>query len=306
MKDHHFPVLLNESIALLNINSDGVYVDGTFGRGGHTKAILQHLGSNGRVIAFDKDIQAYRYALSEISDVRFMVVRDSFSNIDKHLSMLNIKKVDGILLDLGVSSPQLQDADRGFSFSREGLLDMRMDNTNGITAREWINEVDEKTLADVLYKYGQERFSRIIAKNIVHKRIKEPICSTTQLSMIIEKSVPVRDKNKHVATRSFQAIRIFINNELAELEQALIKMPDLLQIGGRIVVISFHSLEDTIVKDAFNNLSMGELLPKWVSTPYLELSKFQIIAKKIKASGSEILQNKRSRSAILRAIERKQ
>lgn len=295
----HYSVLLAESIELLNIKPDGIYVDGTFGRGGHTKAILEKLNENGRVIAFDKDIEAINYGRQNIIDKRLTLVHNSFASIDQ----LGIEKLDGVVLDLGVSSPQLDNSNRGFSFRQEGDLDMRMDNTRGQSAKEWIKVVKEVDLADVIWRYGEERFSRRIAKNIIKARDEKEISTTTELAEIIRQSVGSTEKGQHPATRSFQAIRIFINNELGDLEKVLEKLPQHLKTGGRAVVISFHSLEDRIVKNKFNDLSKEEQLPKWINkTP--DAAKYKVVAKKIKASLNEVEENKRSRSAILRCLEK--
>lgn len=300
----HYSVLLKESIELLNVKSNGAYVDGTLGRGGHTKEILRILGENGRLVAFDRDMDAVDYAKKNLNDTRLEIVHDNFSNISKYLPSLGIERIDGIILDLGVSSPQLDDACRGFSFMQDAILDMRMDNTCGENARDWINRVSEEELAEVLWRYGEEKFSRRIAGNIVKDRIKKPIETTLELAAIIAKSVPNAKKyDKHPATRSFQAIRIYINNELGSLEALLTKLPDILNVGGRAVIISFHSLEDRIVKTFFNNLSTPHKMPKWVMQEE-ELACYKTIAKKVKASSEEINENTRSRSAIMRCIER--
>ena len=299
----HYSVLLSESIELLNIKPDGVYVDGTFGRGGHSGEILKHLSAHGRLIAFDKDIEAINYAKEKFSDSRLTMVHDSFSQIDKYLNQMNVAKVDGVILDLGISSPQIDNANRGFSFRFDSELDMRMDNTRGQSAREWINQVDEVELARVLWQYGEEKFSRKIAKNIISARAQKEIVTTTQLAEIIAASVYIRDKGQNPATRSFQAIRIHINNELGDLQDILAKLPLFLNNHGRIVVISFHSLEDRIVKTRFNDLAKQEHLPKWV-TAEAALPDYTVIAKKIKASTDEVSENSRSRSAILRCLER--
>ncbi len=299
----HYSVLLDESIDLLAIKPDGIYVDGTFGRGGHSQAILAKLGVNGQLIAFDKDPDAIAYAHEHMLDKRFRLIHDSFAELKQHLAALNINKIDGILLDLGVSSPQLDTVERGFSFRFDATLDMRMDNTRGQSAKDWINHASEEQIAHVLWHYGEERFSRKIAKAIVAKRAQKPIETTTQLASIISENIHVKDKAQHPATRSFQAIRIFINNELGDLETILNDIPELLNKNARIVVISFHSLEDRIVKQAFNNLSTAEKLPKWVMLPD-KAPEYKVIAKKMKASHKELEENKRSRSAVMRCLER--
>ena len=299
----HYSVLLNESIELLNINPEGIYVDGTFGRGGHSREILNKLNSNGRLIAFDKDIEAINYGKEKFADERLTLIHDSFSTIDQYLVKMNVLKIDGIILDLGISSPQIDNANRGFSFRFDSELDMRMDNTQGQSAREWINHVDEVELARVLWEFGEEKFSRRIAKNIVQARSKSELITTTQLAEIINASVYIRDKGQNPATRSFQAIRIHINNELGDLQIILEKLPRFLAINGRMVIISFHSLEDRIVKTRFNTLARQEQLPKWVT---VEAAKpdYLVVAKKVKAGPDEINANSRSRSAILRCLER--
>ena len=295
----HYPVLLRESVDLLNIKPDGFYVDGTFGRGGHTKEILSRLGKDGRLMAFDKDIEAINYAKEHIADNRFTIIHDSFANISDYL----VENIDGVLLDLGVSSPQLDNSERGFSFRFEANLDMRMDNTKGQSAREWIKNVDETTLADVIWRYGEEKFSRKIAKSIVNARLENEITTTSMLAKIISQAMPFSEKGQHPATRSFQAIRIFINNELGDLELILDTVPKHLKTLGRVVVISFHSLEDRIVKTKFNKLSEEEKLPKWINKQAAK-PEFRVIAKKVKAGLFETSENNRSRSAVLRCLEK--
>lgn len=299
----HQPVLLNESIDLLKVIPDGIYIDGTFGRGGHTQAILECLNQNGRIIAFDKDVEAINYGRTHIIDPRLHLVHDSFANFEQYLSAYAIDKIDGVLLDLGVSSVQIDSAKRGFSFRLNGDLDMRMDNTRGISALEWINSVDEAELANVLWKYGEEKFSRVIARNIINRRNTAKITTTVQLAEIISQNIRISKNQQHPATRCFQAIRIYINDELGDLERFLVKVPAWLKVKSRIVVISFHSLEDRIVKDKFNQLSRKEHLPKWINRE-MDEPKYTVIAKKIRASLGEIEQNIRSRSAILRGIEK--
>jgi 16S rRNA (cytosine1402-N4)-methyltransferase len=299
----HYSVLLQESIELLNIKPDGVYVDGTFGRGGHTQAILQLLGDNGRVLAFDKDPQAIEYAQQVIGDSRLTVVHASFATLGAYLQHQQIPAIDGVLLDLGVSSPQLDTPERGFSFRFSAPLDMRMDTTSGMTAAEWLNSASEAELAEVFWRYGEERFSRKIARAIVSARANEMLTTTSQLANLISATVPFKEKGQHPATRVFQAIRIYINNELADLEQILIDAPTWLALGGRMVVISFHSLEDRIVKNSFNQLASPPKLPKWVMTQD-QPALFKVVAKKVRAGVNELSENSRSRSAIMRGVER--
>ena len=299
----HYSVLLDESIQLLAIKADGVYIDGTFGRGGHSLAILGQLNENGRLIAFDKDPEAIAYAQKYIIDTRFTIVHGSFSSLVSSLNELKINKIDGLLLDLGVSSPQLDTKERGFSFRFDAILDMRMDNTSGQSAKDWINTATEENIAHVLWHYGEERFSRKIARAIIAKRASNPIITTTALANLISENVHVKDKSQHPATRTFQAIRIVINNELGDLEKVLDDAPKLLNKGARIVAISFHSLEDRVVKQAFNHLVSTDKLPKWVMVQNSE-PEYKLIAKKVKASEKELAANKRSRSAVMRSLEK--
>lgn len=300
----HYSVLLQESIELLNIKPDGVYVDGTLGRGGHTRELLARLNQSGRLISFDKDPEAIAYASANIQDQRLQVVHDSFANIVIRLKELSIDHVDGVLLDLGVSSPQIDTPERGFSFRFDAPLDMRMDNSKGISASEWLNSASDSEMADVFWRYGEEKFSRRIARAIVATRGEKPLLTTTQLANLIESLIPYKEKGQHPATRVFQAIRIQVNNELGDLEQILATAPNLLSLGGRMVVISFHSLEDRITKTKFAELASSDKLPKWVMVKNEASSEYKIIAKKIKASSSEIAENGRSRSAIMRCLER--
>lgn len=300
----HYSVLLNEAVELLAIKPNGIYVDGTLGRCGHTRLILKNLDENGRLIAFDRDVEAVNYAKNNLLDSRLTVIHDNFANIDIRLQELGVEKIDGILLDLGVSSPQLDHAERGFSFSKNAALDMRMDNTSGESAKDWINRADESEIAEVLWKYGEEKFSRRIASNIVKARLEKMIETTAELATIIDKSIPkFKNYDKHPATRSFQAIRIFINNELGNLEEVLSKLPNILAINARVVIISFHSLEDRIVKTYFNSLAEKNKLPKWVMQTEEEID-YKVIAKKVRASTNEVSENARSRSAVMRSLEK--
>ena len=299
----HYSVLLEESISLLDIKPDGVYVDGTFGRGGHARAILDKLGNNGRLIAFDKDVEAISAAKQNIHDERFIMVHGSFANLNNYLKTNNIIAIDGLLLDLGVSSPQLDTPDRGFSFRFNAPLDMRMDTTHGKSVKEWINQASESEIDEILWKYGEEKFHKKIASNIVKSRALKPIETTTDLVKIIEQCIIYKEKGQHPATRSFQAMRIFINNELSDVETILNDIPEFLRVNGRVVVISFHSLEDRIVKNYFNFLTKPIPTPKWIMVDD-KGANYQIIAKKIKASLQELNENVRSRSAIMRSLER--
>jgi 16S rRNA (cytosine1402-N4)-methyltransferase len=299
----HVSVLLEESVAALAIKPDGSYLDGTFGRGGHSRVILNSLSSSGRLIAFDKDPQAESAAEQFADDPRFEFVPSSFADV---LSQVARSELDGILLDLGVSSPQLDNAERGFGFSDDGPLDMRMDTRVGITAAEWLAVAPEADIADVIKTYGEERFARRMASAIVKARAESPITRTKQLATIVAEANPKWEPNKHPATRAFQAIRIFINRELEDLEFALGHMVDALSAGGRLVVISFHSLEDRIVKRFMRDQARGQQLPKHVPVTDSDTGKtLSLIGKAVKPSSQEVQRNPRSRSAIMRVAERR-
>ncbi|MFI3122573.1 MAG: 16S rRNA (cytosine(1402)-N(4))-methyltransferase RsmH [Methylococcales bacterium] len=305
----HLSVMLEEALHHMKLKLDGVYIDGTFGRGGHSKRILESLGENGRLIAFDRDETAINceHAQQLSQDSRFQLIHAPFSEMEKIVTELELNgKIDGILLDLGVSSPQLDDETRGFSFMNDGILDMRMDCSQGLSAAEWLAQIDEKTLTHVLFDFGEERFARRIANAIVTTRITQPIETTRQLAKLIEDTIPFREKHKHPATRSFQAIRIAINNELGEIESVLQQTKNLLNSNGRLVVISFHSLEDRIVKRFMRDESgvkrnVGKLPIKEAD---IEKGALNVLSKAIKPSVDEIAQNPRSRSAVLRVAER--
>jgi 16S rRNA (cytosine1402-N4)-methyltransferase len=303
----HRPVLLDEAITGLAIQPSGIYIDGTFGRGGHTQAILDCLGIDGRLIAVDKDPEAVKSAHENFGkDKRCKIIHGSFSQIKKIAEQEKIVgQVDGVLLDLGVSSPQLDDANRGFSFLQDGSLDMRMDTTQGISAAEWLAHAKEKEIVDVLRDYGEERFARRIANAIVNERALEPIQTTARLSAIVSKANPRWEKTKHPATRAFQAIRIFINQELDEVKTCLEQVLDVLKVGGRLTVISFHSLEDRIVKQFIRRHSRGDELPAHIPVVFSEARpRLKSLGRAVRATESEIAVNPRSRSAILRIAER--
>lgn len=303
----HRPVLLDEVITALAIKPSGVYLDGTFGRGGHAQAILEHLDVRGRLLAIDQDPQAIQVAEEKFgSDARFEIVHGNFESLAGIVEMRGLKqKLDGVLLDIGVSSPQLDDASRGFSFLKPGPLDMRMNPDVGQSAAQWLAEVSEKDLATVLFRYGEERFGRRIARAIVTARQLEPIESTLQLAELISAAVPKKEKNKHPATRSFQAIRIYINRELEVLERALSSAADMLAVGGRLVVISFHSLEDRMVKRFMRDKARGPQLPKDLPVMQSDIEvPFRLVGKAVKPGRDEIEQNPRSRSSVLRVLER--
>jgi len=304
-KKHHNSVMFNESIDGLDIHPHGIYVDATFGRGGHTQGILNQLGDSGQVIAFDHDIDAIDFAKSNFNDLRLSVIHSNFSKLHNELERLNlIGKIDGILMDLGVSSPQLDQAERGFSFNKDGALDMRMDQTQPVTAAQWLKESSEVEIANALYLYGEEKRSRIIATTIKKYQKSNEIKTTLDLANLIS-SVVRSGKNKHPATRSFQAIRIVINNELKQLSEALEQTIKALAINGRLSVITFHSIEDRIVKQFIRKYSRPKEAPKGL--PIRTYEGNQCALKdlgKIKPSEQEIMTNRRSRSAILRLVQK--
>lgn len=305
----HRPVLFDEVLEAMQVKPDGVYVDGTFGRGGHAAAILQQLGERGRLIVMDKDPQAIAVARAQhADDARVTIIHDDYAQMKTHIQQQGFEsQVDGVLLDLGVSSPQLDDASRGFSFQQNGPLDMRMNTDQGETAQQWLMNASEKEIADVLWQFGEERFSRRIARKIVEFRQQNPINDTATLATIIRECVPAGKEKKHPATRSFQAIRMRINHELEYVEQALANIFDVLKIGGRLLVISFHSLEDRLVKRFFKLHSTPPKLPRGLPLRQSELSvaiRLRLIGKAIKAGAEEIAHNPRSRSAVLRIAER--
>lgn len=303
----HEPVLCGETIAALNIRRDGIYVDATFGRGGHTHAILAQLGPEGRLLALDRDPQAAEVAERELAgDVRFEIVRRPFSMLGKTIEERGMhKQVNGILFDLGVSSPQLDKASRGFSFLREGPLDMRMDPTRGESAADWLARAEEDEIADVLFELGEERYARRIARVIVRERAITPITTTTQLAGIVASAVPTRERSKDPATRSFQAIRLHINSELDELRAALPQAVAALAPGGRLAVISFHSLEDRIVKRFLRAEAKGPELPLDLPVRASEVAlHLRVVGKPQRASEAEVKRNPRARSAVLRVAEK--
>lgn len=302
----HQPVLLQPAIDNLNIKADGIYIDGTFGRGGHSQAILEQLNESGRLIAIDKDPSAVAVAKERFAnDPRFEIVHRSYKDIAEIAKEAGVfGKVDGILLDLGVSSPQLDEADRGFSFMQDGPLDMRMDTSQGQSAAEWIARASDKEIAQVLKEYGEERFAKRIARAIVAARQETPITTTGQLSKIVKEANPKWEQHKHPATRSFQAIRIFINEELSALEPSLEHSVETLAQAGRLVVISFHSLEDRVVKRFMRRLASGEL-PKGLPVTIEEMNApLKLVCKAIKPTESEVADNPRARSAVMRVGEK--
>jgi 16S rRNA (cytosine1402-N4)-methyltransferase len=303
----HLPVLLNEVVENLVIKPDGVYVDATFGRGGHSQAMLNQLGPAGRLIAFDKDPEAIAHARKQFaSDNRFTIHHGSFAELQACITHENyFGKVDGILFDLGVSSPQLDDAERGFSFMRDGKLDMRMNLSHGMDAAEWIATIEEEALANVLWEYGEERFSRRIARAIVQTRTETPITTTKQLADIVSAAIPRWEKHKHPATRSFLAIRIAVNQELDDLKEGLAQGLEVLKVGGRLLVISFHSIEDRLVKRFIQHHEQGEQFPAGLPIKQaLYPARLKRLGRAIKPSSDEIAYNPRARSAVLRIAEK--
>ncbi|KAA0263133.1 MAG: 16S rRNA (cytosine(1402)-N(4))-methyltransferase RsmH [Hafnia alvei] len=304
----HKTVLLDEAVNGLNLRSNGIYIDGTFGRGGHSRLILSQLGPEGRLVAIDRDPQAIA-AAAEITDPRFSIVHGPFSDMASYVRELGLEgQINGVLLDLGVSSPQLDDAERGFSFMRDGPLDMRMDPTRGLSAAEWLMKAEEEDIAWVLKTFGEERFAKRIARAIVERNRLEPMTRTHELATLIANASPFREKHKHPATRSFQAIRIYINSELEEIERALNGALEILAPEGRLSVISFHSLEDRIVKQFIRHHSRGPQVPAGIPLTEAQLRsqggrKLKALGK-MKPSGEEVNVNPRARSSVLRFAER--
>jgi 16S rRNA (cytosine1402-N4)-methyltransferase len=305
----HLPVMFAEALQQLAIKKDGIYLDCTFGRGGHSQGILDQLGPSGRLLAFDRDVDAVNsdYAQAMLKDNRFQLMHNCFSELENIvISEGLVGHVDGILMDLGVSSPQLDNPERGFSFLRDGPLDMRMSGNAGVSAAQWLATVDEQDLVKVLFEYGEERFARRIARAVIERRAQSPITTTRQLASLIEEAVPIREKHKHPATRTFQAIRIEINRELEELKDVLQQSARVLKPGGRLVVVSFHSLEDRIVKRFIRDESGAKYHPGKLPIMEVDIEKgfFKKVGKALKAGKQEIAQNPRARSAIMRVAER--
>lgn len=301
----HVPVLAHEAVTALAIKPDGVYVDGTFGRGGHSRLILAQLSEHGRLIALDRDPAAIE-AGRAIQDARLTLVRSPFSEIATVLDGLGVSLVDGILLDIGVSSPQLDEAARGFSFRLNGPLDMRMDPDSGVSAAEWIARAEVDEMAEVIKRYGEERFARQIAHAIAAAREKSPITTTGQLAQVVADAVRKREPGQHPATRTFQAIRIYLNRELEELEAVLPMCLQRLKPGGRLAVISFHSLEDRMVKRFMRDEEKGPEIPRHLPIRAADIAagRLRRIGKAIHASATELEVNPRARSAVLRIAER--
>ncbi|MFT7286373.1 MAG: 16S rRNA (cytosine1402-N4)-methyltransferase [Halieaceae bacterium] len=306
MAGHHDTVLLREAVDALVGNSAGFYVDGTFGRGGHSSEILERLGPAGRLLGCDKDHTAEEVAAKfAAADPRFSFMRGSFTQLPDEFREHSLPLADGILLDLGVSSPQLDDAERGFSFQQDGPLDMRMDRSQGESAADWLAVAGEQEIITVLRDYGEERYARRIAGAIVREREVAPLTRTGQLAAIVKEAHPRWEKHKHPATRSFQAIRIRINRELDDLRDLLDAALTLLAIGGRLVVISFHSLEDRIVKRYLRDMVRGPQLPRGLPIRHVESGqRMRLLGRAVRASDAELAVNPRARSAIMRCAER--
>ncbi len=301
----HQTVLLREAVEALSIKPAGIYVDGTFGRGGHSRAILERLGPNGRLLAFDRDPQAVEVARA-IDDSRLTIVHRAFAELGAALRESGIGPVDGVLLDVGVSSPQIDDGDRGFSFRFDAPLDMRMDTTRGETAAEFLATAEIKDITEVIRNYGEERFAFQIAKKIVATRGERPLATTGQLAALVRETVRTREPGQDAATRTFQALRIHVNQELEQLALVLPQALDVLQPGGRLVVISFHSLEDRIVKRFMRDEASVDRLPKNLPLRSVDLPKPRLclIGKPVKAGAEEISANPRARSAVMRVAEK--
>lgn len=303
----HTTVLLHEAVDALVIDPDGFYVDGTFGRGGHTAELLSKLSVQGSVVAIDKDPQAIAEGQARFSgEARLKLVHGTFADLSEIVAQMGkTGELSGVLLDLGVSSPQIDQAERGFSFMRDGPLDMRMDTSRGLSAAEWIASAEEQDIARVIKEYGEERFARRMASAVVKEREKTPITRTVQLAGILAAAHPAWERGRHPATKAFQAIRIFINRELDDLEALLAQIIDTLKVGGRLVVISFHSLEDRRVKRFIRDQEQGIKLPKNLPVRDVDRGVRLIkVGKAVKPADSEVDGNVRSRSAVMRTAER--
>ncbi|MHB1373977.1 MAG: 16S rRNA (cytosine(1402)-N(4))-methyltransferase RsmH [Thauera sp.] len=301
----HVSVLLTEAVDALAVRADGVYVDGTFGRGGHSRAILERLGPAGRLIAFDRDPAAIA-AGQGMNDARLTLVHSAFSALDEALGQLGVAVVDGVLLDLGVSSPQLDDAARGMSFRFDAPLDMRMDTSRGQTVADWLADATVGQITEVIRDYGEERFAHAIAKAVAAARTGGVVATTGQLAALVEKAVRTREPGQHPATRTFQALRIFINQELEELTRVLPDCVSRLRPGGRLAVISFHSLEDRIVKRFMRDESRPPVLPRRLPVRAADLPapRLRLVGKAVRPGEAEIAANPRARSAVMRIAER--
>ncbi|MDR0776010.1 MAG: 16S rRNA (cytosine(1402)-N(4))-methyltransferase RsmH [Azonexus sp.] len=301
----HVTVLLDKAVESLAIKTDGIYMDATFGRGGHSRRILSALGQHGRLLALDRDPQAIA-AGAAIVDARFQLVHRAFGELAEAAHEIGVSGVDGILFDVGVSSPQIDDGERGFSFRHDALLDMRMDTTQGETAAEWLARAELREITEVIKNYGEERFAFQIAKKVVAARLEQPIVTTAQFAALVRAAVRTREPGQDPATRSFQALRIHINQELRQLALALPQALDLLQPGGRLVVISFHSLEDRIVKHFMRTQAAPDMLPKGLPlrADQLPSPKLRLVGKAIRPDAAEVVANPRARSAVMRVAEK--
>lgn len=305
----HITVLLDEAVNGLALKEDGIYIDGTFGRGGHSRYILDRLGDNGRLIAIDRDPRAIAVGEQLMKkDARFQIIHGPFSGLADYVKEFGLSgKIDGVLLDLGVSSPQLDDAERGFSFMRDGPLDMRMDPTSGISAADWLAKADVEDISWVLKTFGEEKFAYRIARAIVADREDKPFLRTLDLAQLIERLCPRREKKKHPATRSFQAIRIYVNSELEEIHKVLDGALDILAIGGQLSVISFHSLEDRIVKRFIRKQEKGRIYPAGLPLTDAQMQSgktLKALGKALKPSAQEVDDNPRARSSVLRVAKK--
>ena len=305
----HITVLLDEAVAALAVRPDGRYLDGTFGRGGHSRLLLEQLGSEGRLLGFDKDPLAIATGqVLAAEDGRFVVVQRSFAELGDEVAQRGwTGTLSGILLDLGVSSPQLDDPERGFSFLNDGPLDMRMDPSRGVSAADWIGQASEEDIARVFKDYGEERFAKRMARAVVQRRAEKPFERTADLAKVLTDANPAWEKGKNPATRAFQGLRIYINNELGDLETGLDAALEALEVGGRLVVISFHSLEDRIVKQFMRRHAKGEAdqLPRGLPVmPKPFEPRLKLIGKAQFASETEVRANPRSRSAVMRVAEK--
>ena len=307
MVETHRPVMLEEAMRAMRLGDDAIVIDATFGRGGHTAAMLARLGPEGRLLAFDRDPEAATVARERFGgDARFVFVHDSFARLREHVEAAGLSgRISGVLFDLGVSSPQLDTPERGFSFLHEGPLDMRMDPSSGESAADWLARAPEREITRVLKEYGEERHARRIARAIVERRRMQPLRTTRELAELVAGVVPGREPGKHPATRTFQAIRIQVNGELEALEAGLAGAVDVLAPGGRLAVISFHSLEDRLVKRFFRRESRGpELPPGLPVTGSRPAGRLRLLGKPQRPSREEVMANPRARSAILRVAER--
>lgn len=307
MNQTHDTVLLEEAVAAMVTSVDACYVDGTFGRGGHSRAVLARLSPKGRLFGVDRDPEAVTVGRElAAQDARFQILAGGFAELPSLLSATGCSDpLQGVLLDLGVSSPQLDQAERGFSFQRDGALDMRMDPDSGVSAAQWLAQAGEGDIVDVLKTLGEERFARRIARAVIERRAQAPLTTTRQLADLVAAAVPTREPGKHPATRTFQAIRIHINDELGQLQRLLAQVVDLLEVGGRLVVISFHSLEDRMVKRFMRDQSRGEQLPRYLPVREQQRGvRLRLVGSSTRPSAAEVARNPRARSAVMRVAER--